>query len=73
MKHDIYQTYRKSGVPPAIEKFAAMIQVGVEREPLIAVFDPRTGPRAAKNVMCWFELNAPAAALVEPQTGQEIT
>ena len=55
MQNDIYQTYRASGVSPAMEKVADMIKAGVEREPLLKGFDARAGPFVAQNVMYWFE------------------
>ncbi len=54
-QNDFYQTYRESGVAPAMVKFADMIKAGVEREPLLKGFDARAGPFVAQNVMYWFE------------------
>ena len=58
VQNEIYNTYRKSGVPPAMAKFADMIKAGQgERQGLMAGagFDPRTRPFVAANVMYWFE------------------
>ena len=54
-QNDIYQTYRDSGVAPAMEKFATMTKLGVEREGLMKGFDARAGPFVAANVQYWFE------------------
>lgn len=54
-QNDIYNTYRKSGMPPALEKFADLIKAGPEAQGLVAAFDPRRGPFIFPNTMYWFE------------------
>ncbi|KAI1625386.1 Alpha/Beta hydrolase protein [Exophiala viscosa] len=55
VQKNIYDTYRKSGVAPALMKFADMIKAGAEREGLVSRMDARAGPFVAANVMYWFE------------------
>ena len=52
---DFYDTYRKSGVPPAMEKFAKLCKVDHETPMLLGAFNPRNGPFVSSNVMYWFE------------------
>ncbi len=55
MQQEIYNIYRRSGVPPAIEKFAEVIKAGHETAGLSMGFNPRNGPFISSNVMYWFE------------------
>jgi len=55
IQHDVYNAYRKAGVPSALEIFADMIKAGAERDGLIGAFDARSGPFVAANTMYWFE------------------
>ena len=55
MQQEIYDIYRKSGVPPAIQRFAEVIKAGDELAGLTMGFDPRNGPFISSNVMYWFE------------------
>ncbi len=54
VQNDIYNTYRKSGVAPAIEKFADMVKAGAERPALTQGFTSTT-PDVKFNTMYWFE------------------
>jgi len=53
-QNEIYTTYRKSGIPPAMEKFAHLIKAGPEGQALAAAFDARR-PFVFANTMYWFE------------------
>ena len=54
-QQDIYDTYRRFGVPPAMQKFAKLVKAGDEMAGLLGAFDPRNGPFISANVMYWFE------------------
>lgn len=54
-QHDIYNTYRRSGMPPALKKFAAFIKAGAEAPFLLKAFDPKSSPYTFANAMYWFE------------------
>ena len=51
----IYDTYRRSGIPPAIEMFAQTVKIGDEGPALFESFNPRNGPHIFANAMYWFE------------------
>ncbi|KAK4556431.1 hypothetical protein LTR86_006575 [Recurvomyces mirabilis] len=52
----VHQIYRKNGVAPAMEQFAAMTKSGAETAALLAAFDPKVGgPYTSGNVMYWLE------------------
>ncbi|PVH69064.1 acetyltransferase/esterase [Cadophora sp. DSE1049] len=55
IQQDIYDTYRGSGVEPALMKFVDIAKAGPEAPGLLASFDPRNGPFISSNVMYWFE------------------
>ena len=54
-QQDIYDTYRKFGVAPAIQKFATLTKAGDATAGLSRAFDARSGPFVSSNVMYWFE------------------
>ncbi|KAJ9500924.1 hypothetical protein LTR99_006408 [Exophiala xenobiotica] len=54
IQNDIYNTYRKSGVAPAIDKFADMVKAGAEKPALTRGFSMPT-PDVKFNTMYWFE------------------
>lgn len=52
----IYATYRRSGIPPAMDKFSDWILLNDrERAGFQHAFDPRSGPYVFSNVLYWFE------------------
>ena len=54
-QHEIYDTYRRGGMAPAMEEFADLIKAGPERPFLIHAFDAGSGPYAAPNGIYWME------------------
>lgn len=54
MQNDIYKTYRKSGIAPALEMFADMIKAGKERQGLVRGF-ASADPYVKLNTIYWFE------------------
>ncbi|KIX05022.1 uncharacterized protein Z518_05894 [Rhinocladiella mackenziei CBS 650.93] len=54
-QRDVYDTYRKRGVSPALKKFVELNQAGPEGQIMVATFDPRSGPFVSQNMMYWFE------------------
>lgn len=54
-QQEVYDTYRESGVVPALNKFGDLIKAGDEKPGLLAAFDARTGPYTSSNVQYWFE------------------
>ena len=54
-QQEIYDTYRASGIPPALELFKNLIKAGHEGAGLQAAFDARNGPYISSNTLYWFE------------------
>ena len=50
---DVYDTYRRAGMPPALEKFAHVTHA--DQKMLVAMIDPRNGPYLFSNTQYWFE------------------
>lgn len=50
---DVYDTYRRSGIPPALEKFAKVTQA--DQRMLVQMIDPRNGQYLFSNTQYWFE------------------
>lgn len=51
----VYDTYRRSGIHPALAQFGDGIAAGPEREAMARARDPNNSPQAAANVLYWFE------------------
>ncbi|KIW20484.1 hypothetical protein PV08_01059 [Exophiala spinifera] len=61
---DIYQTYRRSGIPAALKKFAALYKVKDAEFPIFqASMDARRGPFVGQNSIYWFEREIPVYPL----------
>ncbi|KIW05680.1 uncharacterized protein PV09_03543 [Verruconis gallopava] len=54
-QQEVYDIYRASGVFPAAERFADLIEAGDEKPGLLSNFDPRSGPYISSNTQYWFE------------------
>lgn len=54
LQQAIYDTYRRSGVPPAMQQFADMVKAGTETSGMLAGFTSRKSDIIA-NTMYWFE------------------
>lgn len=50
---DTYDTYRRFGIPPALEKFAKVTRA--DQKVLVQMIDPRNGPYIFSNTQYWFE------------------
>lgn len=50
---DTYDTYRRFGIPPALEKFATVTRA--DQKVLVQMIDPRNGPYIFSNTQYWFE------------------
>lgn len=50
---DTYDTYRRFGIPPALEKFANVTRA--DQKVLVQMIDPRNGPYIFSNTQYWFE------------------
>lgn len=48
-----YDTYRRFGIPPALEKFAQVTRA--DQKVLVQMIDPRNGPYIFSNTQYWFE------------------
>lgn len=51
----MYDTYRASGVHPALLKFAEIVKAGAGAEQFMKSFTNRADPFIAGNVLYWFE------------------
>ncbi len=51
----VYDTYRRSGIHPALAQFGDGIAAGPERAAMARARDPNNSPQAAANVLYWFE------------------
>ncbi|KAL6250084.1 hypothetical protein RBB50_002385 [Rhinocladiella similis] len=61
---EIYQTYRQSGIPSALKKFAALYKVKDAEFPIfLASMDPCRGPSIGQNSIYWFEREIPVYPL----------
>ena len=54
-QQDIYDTYRRSGIPPAMEKFADLIKANAEKPFLMKSFEAGAGTYNFVNGMYWLE------------------
>ena len=54
-QHALYDKYRASGVPPAIDMFMDLVKAGHEAAGFQSAFDPRNGPHISSNTIYWFE------------------
>ncbi len=52
---DVYDTYRKSGIHPALQQFSEGISAGPEAAAMQRARDPNNGSQVAANVLYWFE------------------
>lgn len=52
---DVYDTYRRSGIHPALRQFGDGIASGPERTAMERARDPNNGRQVAANVLYWFE------------------
>ena len=60
-QQEIYDTYRKSGMPPAFKLFAELIKLPAhEASGITQAFDARNGPYKFSNGQYWFEREAMA-------------
>ncbi len=51
----VYDTYRRSGIHPALQQFGDGIAAGPDRAAMTRARDPNNGPQIAANVLYWFE------------------
>lgn len=54
-QHQLYQTYRKSGVLPAMKEFIELCKVGPQGDHMLSSFRERTDPYDLYNTLYWFE------------------
>ncbi|KAF2788557.1 acetyltransferase/esterase, partial [Melanomma pulvis-pyrius CBS 109.77] len=55
VQHNIYDTYRKSGIPPAMIKFAAAYKALDTLGPFLSSMDAKNGPFVNGNTLIWLE------------------
>ena len=63
---EVYDTYRRSGIPPALEKFAKVTRA--DQVMLVRMIDPRNGPYLFSNTQYWFEREF----MYYPKTGFDV-
>lgn len=52
---EVYDTYRKAGIHPAVKQFGEAVAAGPERAAMEDALDPNNGSQVAANVQYWFE------------------